>query len=245
MRLLSFDTSADLRLCLMENSQVVETKAEASAESRQTIASSLLPAIDSALKNAGWQKNSIDVLVVGIGPGSFTGIRSGIVTARTIGQALNLPVVGVSKLDCLSRVLEEELPAAVVLKAGTNRGIMHYFVAGYGKSDKGIIAEVEPCYLPAERLGTVLGEFNDWFGESDCRSLIEETDSQFIQLPEIENIAIIQAQIAQDRLSLSGLGDLSGSLSAEKRADMTKDFPFAKVAPLYLRGPSITLKTAK
>ncbi len=227
----------------MEDRQVVQAKAEASTESRQTIASSLLPAIDDCLKAAGWQKKMIDALVVGIGPGSFTGIRSGIVTARTIGQALQLPVIGVSKLDCLSQVLEKQLPAAVVLKAGTNRGIMHYFAAGYGYHESGVRTEVEPCYLAAERLSPVLGEFNNWFSENDCRDLIESLGGTFVALPEIENIAIIQAQIALDRLSLSG--QALGSPSLELRRQLSEKWPYAKVTPLYLRGPSITLKASK
>ncbi len=227
----------------MEDHQVVQAKSEASTESRQTIASSLLPAIDQALKAAGWQKMMIDALVVGIGPGSFTGIRSGIVTARTIGQALQLPVIGVSKLDCISRILEKQLPAAVILKAGTNRGIMHYFAAGYSHGENGIRAEVEPCYLAAERLSPVLGEFNNWFSENDCRGLVESLGGTFVALPEIENIAIIQAHIAQDRLSLSG--SALGSLSLERRRELSDEWPYAKVTPLYLRGPSITLKASK
>lgn len=246
MRFLSFDTSGALHLCLMENDRVVQAKAEAATESRQTIASSLLPTIDEALKSAGWQKNSIDALVVGLGPGSFTGIRSGIVTARTIGQALDLPVLGVSKLDCLSRMLAKQLPAAVVLKAGTNRGIMQYFAAAYKAGEAGIVAQVEPCYLAAEKLNPMLGAFDKWFAESDCQGLIESLGGTFAPLPEIENIAIIQAHIALDRLSLNGSDNTSSScLSKDQRCALSKEWPFAKVTPLYLRGPSITLKANK
>jgi len=242
MRLLSFDTSGELNLCLMENDQVVQAKVNLGNESRQAIASSLLPSIDQALNEAGWQKGAIDALVVGIGPGSFTGIRSGIVTARTIGQALALPVIGVSNFDCLGLVLQDQLPAAVVLKAGTNRGIMHYFACAYERGKNGSAFVVDPCYLALEELGPTLGDIKTWFAEADLQAAVEEQGGQFQLLPHIENMAIIQGKIA---LGLLGVGRVAQDFSLDDRYKFSQEFSFAKVTPLYLRSPSITLKASR
>jgi tRNA threonylcarbamoyladenosine biosynthesis protein TsaB len=55
----------------------------------------------------------VDLLVVGLGPGTFTGIRVGIATARGLGVSLGLPVRGVCTLDALGRGIEEAASPAV------------------------------------------------------------------------------------------------------------------------------------
>lgn len=58
--------------------------------------------LDKVLKKTGINLNKIDGLSVSLGPGSFTGIRIGITVARTLGQVLNKPVVGIPTLDSLA-----------------------------------------------------------------------------------------------------------------------------------------------
>ena len=53
----------------------------------------------------GWE--AVDLLAVGLGPATFTGIRVGIATARGIGVSLGLPVRGVCTLDALGRGIQE------------------------------------------------------------------------------------------------------------------------------------------
>ena len=54
----------------------------------------------------GWRE--VDLLAVGLGPGSFTGLRIGIATARGLGASLGLPVAGVCTLDALGRGMAED-----------------------------------------------------------------------------------------------------------------------------------------
>jgi tRNA threonylcarbamoyladenosine biosynthesis protein TsaB len=55
----------------------------------------------------------VDLLAVGLGPGTFTGIRVGIATARGLGVSLGLPLRGVCTLDALGRGIEEAHASAV------------------------------------------------------------------------------------------------------------------------------------
>lgn len=61
----------------------------------------LAPAIEYVLAAAGARMGDLTAVVVGLGPGPFTGLRVGLVTAATIGQALGIPTYGVCSLDAI------------------------------------------------------------------------------------------------------------------------------------------------
>ena len=61
----------------------------------------LTPAIRDVLTDAGLTRVDLEAVVVGLGPGPFTGLRVGVVTAAALADALRLPVVGVCSLDAV------------------------------------------------------------------------------------------------------------------------------------------------
>jgi tRNA threonylcarbamoyladenosine biosynthesis protein TsaB len=63
---------------------------------------SVLEDIDVLLREGGVEPAQLDALAVGTGPGSFTGVRIGLATARALAFALDLPAAGVSTLDALA-----------------------------------------------------------------------------------------------------------------------------------------------
>jgi tRNA threonylcarbamoyl adenosine modification protein YeaZ len=61
----------------------------------------LAPAVERVLRQAGAGPRDLGAIVVGTGPGPFTGLRVGLVTAASMGQALGIPTYGVCSLDAL------------------------------------------------------------------------------------------------------------------------------------------------
>ena len=70
----------------------------------------LIPMVDTVLKKCGVSKNEIDLLAPSVGPGSFTGIRIGVSTARALCQALGIKAVPVPTLEafCFKETAERE-----------------------------------------------------------------------------------------------------------------------------------------
>ena len=62
----------------------------------------LAPLIEQAMREAGIVRQDLTAIAVGVGPGPFTGLRVGLVTARTLGFVLEIPVYGVCTLDVLA-----------------------------------------------------------------------------------------------------------------------------------------------
>ncbi|MBI3751896.1 MAG: tRNA (adenosine(37)-N6)-threonylcarbamoyltransferase complex dimerization subunit type 1 TsaB [Chloroflexi bacterium] len=65
--------------------------------------SHLLPAIDALTTETGLGLDRLGGVVVGLGPGAFTGLRVGLATAKTLAHALALPIVGISTGEALLR----------------------------------------------------------------------------------------------------------------------------------------------
>jgi len=231
LRILAFDTSTPIiNLCLMDSGRlVIGREIPPAAANRQEAVTMLLPSIDTALKEAGWDKHSLSCLVVGQGPGSFTGIRTAVVTAKTLAQALKLPLLGVSSLECYARQVQG--PVAVLLAGAPG----FLFAAGYSANGE---AQVPPAYLSCDAAAQTFKPFSRWLADDAVRQQLGAQVSHCEPLPVLKNIAVMQAQIAQDRLSLR----VPNRLSSEERTRLAEEFTWRHVEPLYLRSPSVTVK---
>jgi tRNA threonylcarbamoyladenosine biosynthesis protein TsaB len=120
-RILGWDTSTALLSVAVTAGRdpVAERTVDSDAEGRPTHARELVGAIEAAVSEAGgW--HSLDRLAVGTGPGTFTGLRIGVATARAIAQATGLELVGVSSLAALAAGAGETGPVLAVIDAKRN-----------------------------------------------------------------------------------------------------------------------------
>jgi tRNA threonylcarbamoyladenosine biosynthesis protein TsaB len=105
MRILAFDTATRATaVALVDDDQGIELEArdDPPAGQRPAHATRLLALIDGVLRRAGGGWERIDRIAVGVGPGTFTGLRIGVATSRALARARALPLVGVSTLQSLA-----------------------------------------------------------------------------------------------------------------------------------------------
>ena len=95
MLILAFDTATTVATCaLVRDGELIGE--------RRSVAIRVLADADTLLREAGLEPAELDALVVGVGPGSFTGVRMGLAAARGLALGLEIPVAGVSTLAALA-----------------------------------------------------------------------------------------------------------------------------------------------
>ncbi|BAJ28928.1 MULTISPECIES: tRNA (adenosine(37)-N6)-threonylcarbamoyltransferase complex dimerization subunit type 1 TsaB [Kitasatospora] len=106
MLLLAFDTATPaVTAAVHDGTSVLAESYEVDARRHGEL---LLPTIAAVLRAAGADKRDLTGLAVGVGPGPYTGLRVGLVTAAALGDALGLPVHGVCTLDAIAHQARAE-----------------------------------------------------------------------------------------------------------------------------------------
>lgn len=100
MLLLALDTATRVCSVALGNDRTI--LAEYFLNNKRTHSQDLLPLIVSLLESSGTHKSQITGLAVNVGPGSFTGIRIGLATAKGFCQGLDIPAVGIMGLEALA-----------------------------------------------------------------------------------------------------------------------------------------------
>src|SRR5688572_6886733 len=106
VRVLAIETSGPRgSVALLEDERLI---IELEHDQPNAHAERILPLVERALASAGFDRTSLDRLAVGVGPGSFTGLRVGIALAEGLALGLGIPIVGVPSL----RAMAAAAPAA-------------------------------------------------------------------------------------------------------------------------------------
>lgn len=186
MKVLAFDTSSKaLSLAILEDKQVL---AETTINIKKNHSITLMPAIDFLMESLDWTPKDLDRIVVAEGPGSYTGLRIAVATAKTLAHTLNIELVGMSSLLALVPYQQEGLFVPLMDARRNN------VYAGFYENAKPVMPE---AHLPFERVielikGTSqvtfvgeVGSFVEQIQEHLPRTNYKET------LPNAANLALL------------------------------------------------------
>jgi tRNA threonylcarbamoyladenosine biosynthesis protein TsaB len=241
MRILGFDTATEATAVALWDSEAavaLERRDDPAAGQRPGHATRLLPMIAEVLEDGGgWE--AVDRIAVGIGPGTFTGLRIGIATARALARARELPIVGISSLQALAagaggwaapgdtadaplsaapeRAADPPLVLAVI---DARRG--EAFAAAW----RGQEPWLEPCALPPEALAVEVGRLADANGAAPLA--IGDGALRFRTQLEVAGAVLPPEDSPLHRISAINHCRLAAGLHATLPAD---------VEPAYLRAP--------
>lgn len=120
MLVLAFDTATSaVTVALYEwlPGEAMRRRASLRSVERQRHAEVLTPSISTVLDEAGVTPGDLSAVAVGVGPGPYTGLRVGLVTAHALGSALRIPVHGVCTLDAIAWATKQSQPFVVASDA--------------------------------------------------------------------------------------------------------------------------------
>ena len=101
MSILVIDTSGPV--CGVAVMDAEKVYSEFTAQNRNTHSASLMPMVEAALDAAGKELSGMEAVAAVTGPGSFTGVRIGVATAKGLAHGAGLPCIGVDALEALAR----------------------------------------------------------------------------------------------------------------------------------------------
>ncbi len=115
---LGIDTATDVRVGLARDGEAV---GRAEVTDRMQHAEQLLPLVRRLLTTAGLSPAHLELIVVGLGPGPFTGLRVGIATARMLAAVADVSLHGVATLDVLARQAREVVSGEFLVATDARR----------------------------------------------------------------------------------------------------------------------------
>ena len=186
MKVLAFDTSSKaLSLAILEDKQIL---AETTINIKKNHSITLMPAIDFLMASLDWTPKDLDRIVVAEGPGSYTGLRIAVATAKTLAHTLNIELVGMSSLLALVPSQQEGLVVPIMDARRNN------VYAGFYENAKAVFpeahlpfAEVLEQVKDAEQVTFVgeVGPFVEQIQEHLPQANYQET------LPNVANLALL------------------------------------------------------
>jgi tRNA threonylcarbamoyladenosine biosynthesis protein TsaB len=180
-RLLSIETST--QVCSVAIHQQGELLAFRELREPRSAASQLAPMIDAVMIESNTQSAMLGAVVVAAGPGSYTGLRIGVATAKGICFALNLPLIAVNTLDLVAQQGKERI--------SNNAGLLCPMLDArrmevYCKLVDYNLNEVEPTQakiIEATSFNEYLKKKPVYFigeGATKCREIISHTNANFL-----------------------------------------------------------------
>ena len=217
------DTSTALgSIALFEDDVLV---AEDSRRVSNAHGESLMPMVSALFDRVGWRPGDIARWGVGIGPGSFTGVRIAVATAKGIALATGAELVGVTSLDAIAQGLggDGEL---VVSTVSAGKGEL------YVQARRGGSVVLSPTHLPIARVAVEVG-----VAGSGSRSVVVVGEAaKAVDWSALGSAVVLQTEPPHDLPHASAVGRIAAARAAED-ADALE--------PFYVRPPEITMPKAR
>lgn len=228
MLVLGIDTAT--LVCSVGLSQKGKTVGEYTLNIKKTHSQRLLPLIHQLLEATGFQARDIQGIAVACGPGSFTGIRIGIATAKGLAQALEVPLVGIPTLDIIAaQFLHTDYLVCPILDARRQQ----VYTAFYRNCDHAPRRISEYMALSLDSLAELLRPYpqQGFLFPGDALHFYED---------------ILRERLGDRLLALPEPYRLNrGSLAAflgHERLSLGADSELYSLTPLYVRQPEAELK---
>ena len=212
MIILGMDTSSvNATVAVMNDKKLI---GEFIISNDRTHSQIIMPLVDDLLKKCTMQTDDIDVFAVSVGPGSFTGLRIGMATVKTLAQVCNKPIIGVSSLDSLyeNGCLFDGIICPII---DARHGEVYNALYENGKKITG------NRVISVDKLISELGNKKTLFLGDGVLSYTQK-------LSEYENFVIAPQNISMQKAS-------SVCIAAYKRAQNNDFDNLYSLAPIYLR----------
>ena len=222
MKLCAIDTSTALgSVALYEDERLV---AEDARRVSNAHGESLLPMVDAIFAQVGWKPADVTRWCVGVGPGSFTGVRIGVATVKGIVLGTGAEIVGVGSLEALAALVGDDTKT-IVAAIDAIRGELYLQTAGASRSEPVCLApgaieawleEVAPAARELVLVGEAAAKIPPVLSQTGARAVTLLTTGDHA-LPHARGVAIV------------------GRGRAAAAVDLLE--------PVYVRAPEITTPT--
>lgn len=153
MKILAIDTSNHpLTIALVEDQQWLASTTYNMVKNHSVY---VLPTIDRLMKQVKWQPTDLDRIVVAQGPGSYTGVRIAVTTAKMLADTLGCQLVGISSLAVLAANVPPVANALVVPFFDARRG--NVYAGGYRWQDGKLVNDFADTHVAMDTLVKRLG----------------------------------------------------------------------------------------
>lgn len=155
MKTIAFDTSNQpLSVALFDDERLIG-QLETNQPKNHSV--QLLPFMDQLLAQAGWQPVDLEQVIVSQGPGSYTGLRIAVTTAKTLAFTLNIPLVGVSSLALIAANVQEADTIIVPIMDARNDNM---YAGAYQWQNDQLVAVFPDQHMNLQKLITSLTALN-------------------------------------------------------------------------------------
>ena len=237
MRIAAIDTSSPLgSVALFEDGRLVAEDAQRVSNAH---GESLMPMLAALFDRAGWRPGDVARWAVGIGPGSFTGVRIAVATVKGIALATGAEVVGVTSLDAVAEGLDA--PDAYVASVLTAMK-----AEAFVQVKRGVDVVLAPTNVKLSALTASLAACLDSLG-LDARAIDARDDGadRVVLVGDAAPLVDVGALRFAPRVCSDAPHDLPRATAIGRIAMGRAAIDLDRLEPLYVRAADITMPKAR